>query len=135
MAGLGDMGNSDAGLYSGVTFTSGNSTTLGSILGIARQTLAQPNLPNVAPTIDASTAVWNTMAYSTAATQAGSSSGFSYVNSIVTGGAGGGSVTQVNSRAGLASGAITASSINGNVAQTAFTTVSPFILTTIYIKL
>ncbi len=43
-AGLGDMGNSDAGLFSGLTFSSGNSTTLGSILA-GTATLTTANLP------------------------------------------------------------------------------------------
>lgn len=49
LAGLGDMGNSDNALFSGVTFTSGNSTTLGSILGTARRTLLTANLPAYTP--------------------------------------------------------------------------------------
>lgn len=44
MAGLGDMGNSDAGLFSGLTFSSGNGTTLGSALA-GTVTLTTPNLP------------------------------------------------------------------------------------------
>ncbi|MCK1430907.1 hypothetical protein [Bradyrhizobium sp. 87] len=50
LAGLGDMGNSDRALFSGVTFTSGNSTTLGSSLGGARSTLVTANLPPYTPT-------------------------------------------------------------------------------------
>lgn len=48
-AGLGDMGNSDAGLFSGVTFSKGSSTQLGSVLGAARQTLLTANLPPYTP--------------------------------------------------------------------------------------
>ena len=48
-AGLGDMGNSDAGLFAGLTFSSGNSTTLGSILA-GTVTLATENLPPYTPT-------------------------------------------------------------------------------------
>lgn len=44
LAGLGGMGNSDAGLFSGLTFSSGNSTTLGSILA-GTATLTTDNLP------------------------------------------------------------------------------------------
>ena len=47
-AGLGDMGNSDAGLFAGLTFSSGNSTTLGSILA-GTVTLATENLPPYTP--------------------------------------------------------------------------------------
>jgi hypothetical protein len=50
LAGLGDMGNADNALLSGVTFTSGNSTTLGSSLGAARRTLLTANLPAYTPT-------------------------------------------------------------------------------------
>jgi hypothetical protein len=132
LAGLGDMGNSDAGLFSGVTFTSGTSTTLGATLGAATRSLIQSNLPNIAPTIDASTASFESMVYTTTVVNAGASSGFTYVNLI---GNGGGAGTHIFSKAGLSGGSITASSINGNVGQTAFTTVSPFLLVTTYLKL
>jgi hypothetical protein len=49
VAGLGDMGNSDAGLFTGVTFTSGDAVTLGSRLGAARRTLTIAQLPVVTP--------------------------------------------------------------------------------------
>jgi hypothetical protein len=49
IAGLGDMGNSDRALFSGVTFTSGSSTILGSVLGAARYTLITANLPPYTP--------------------------------------------------------------------------------------
>jgi hypothetical protein len=132
LAGLGDMGNSDAGLFSGVTFSSGTGTTLGATLGAATRSLIQSNLPNIAPTIDASTASFESMVYTTTVVNAGASSGFTYVNLI---GNGGGAGTHVFSKAGLSGGSITASSINGNVGQTAFTTVSPFLLVTTYLKL
>jgi hypothetical protein len=132
LAGLGDMGNSDAGLFSGVTFSSGTSTTLGATLGAATRSLIQSNLPNIAPTIDASTASFESMVYTTTVVNAGASSGFTYVNLI---GNGGGAGTHIFSKAGLSGGSITASSINGNVGQTAFTTVSPFLLVTTYLKL
>lgn len=49
VAGLGDMGNSDNGLFSGVTFTSGTSTTLGAFLGASRRTLVTAYLPPYTP--------------------------------------------------------------------------------------
>jgi hypothetical protein len=49
IAGLGDMGNSDRALFSGITFTSGNSTTLGSVLGSGTRTLLTANLPPYTP--------------------------------------------------------------------------------------
>lgn len=50
LAGLGDMGNSDNALFAGVTFTSGNSTTLGSLLGAAQRTLLIGSLPPITST-------------------------------------------------------------------------------------
>lgn len=47
-AGLGDMGNSDAGLFSGLSFSKGNGVTLGSILA-GTVTLATENLPPYTP--------------------------------------------------------------------------------------
>jgi hypothetical protein len=44
LAALGDMGNTDNALFSGVTFTQGSSTALGSLLGVSRKTLATGNL-------------------------------------------------------------------------------------------
>lgn len=49
IAGLGDMGNSDRALFSGITFTAGNSTTLGSSLGSGLFTLLTANLPPYTP--------------------------------------------------------------------------------------
>jgi len=59
-AGLGDMGNSDAGLFAGLTFSSGNSTTLGSVLA-GTVTLATENLPPYTPSgsISAVTPQWS----------------------------------------------------------------------------
>ncbi len=45
IAGLDDMGNSAAGIFSGATFTSGAATTLGSIIGAARRTLTLSQIP------------------------------------------------------------------------------------------
>ncbi len=45
LASLADMGNTDNGMFSGTTFTSGNSTTLGSLLGAARRTLNATQIP------------------------------------------------------------------------------------------
>jgi hypothetical protein len=47
-AGLGDMGNSDAGLFTGLSFSKGNGVTLGSILA-GTVTLATENLPPYTP--------------------------------------------------------------------------------------
>lgn len=50
MAGLDDMGGSARGVYTGVTFSTGDATTLGSALGSARRTLLTANLPPYTPT-------------------------------------------------------------------------------------
>ena len=47
-AGLGDMGNSDAGLFAGLSFSKGNGVTLGSVLA-GTVTLATENLPPYTP--------------------------------------------------------------------------------------
>ena len=47
IAGLGDMGNTDRGLFAGVAFTRGNSTTLGSTLGAGTTTLTPNLIPNI----------------------------------------------------------------------------------------
>jgi hypothetical protein len=47
-AGLGDMGNSDAGLFTGLSFSKGNGVTLGSVLA-GTVTLATENLPPYTP--------------------------------------------------------------------------------------
>ncbi len=57
-AGLGDMGNSDAALFSGYTFTSGDSVTLGSRLGGAT-TLTTDNLPPYTPQGTIAGAKWS----------------------------------------------------------------------------
>ncbi len=49
MAGLGDMGNSDNLLFSGITFTRGGETVLGSQAGSAFSTLITGNLPPYTP--------------------------------------------------------------------------------------
>jgi hypothetical protein len=131
LAGLGDMGNSDAGLFAGSTFTSGNSTTLGSRLGVGTpKTLVQNNLPNL------------TLAVSTTGTINVTSLVGNIVQGITTYAAQGGGATintpiatsAVNS-AGPNSMSGSTSSLNGGVTAVAFDTVSPFLLVTVYIKL
>jgi hypothetical protein len=65
LAGLGDMGNSDNAVFSGATFTSGNSTTLGSLLGAAKHSLVGVNLPTSQVTAENAlkTAHTTTLAY------------------------------------------------------------------------
>lgn len=94
--------------------------------------IAQNQLPNIAPsvTVDASTAVWNTVASTTSVTTAGNSGSFSYVNGIFNGGSSGGGVTNFSSKPGLFAGSIlaTSSSINGGVTQQAFNKMPPTLI-------
>ncbi|MDQ5916155.1 MAG: hypothetical protein QG584_2049 [Pseudomonadota bacterium] len=57
-AGLGDMGNSDAGLFAGLSFSKGDGVTLGSILA-GTVTLATENLPPYTPSGSLSAARWS----------------------------------------------------------------------------
>jgi microcystin-dependent protein len=108
---------------------------LGQTIGAETATLAQANLPNIAPTIDASTAVWNTLAATSNTTQSGASSSFNFINGLFNGGSTGAGVTNYSSKPGLVSGSITASSINGNVAQTSFSLMQPTTYLNAMIKL
>ena len=135
MAGLGDMGNSDAALFTGSTFASGNGITLGSRLGVGTpRTLLQSALPNATLALSAT----------------GSASVLSTTNQVVTGLIGtfaSGTGTTINAllngsanqsqiaSTGTASVAGTTGSINGGVTQTSFDTISPFLLLTVYQKL
>jgi hypothetical protein len=47
--GLDDMGNTSRGVYTGVTFSTGTATTLGSVVGTPRTTLITANLPPYTP--------------------------------------------------------------------------------------
>lgn len=94
--------------------------------------IGQNQLPNIAPSIsvDASTAVWNTVAASGTSTTAGNSGVFGYVSSLFSGGTSGAGVTNYNSKPGLFSGAIiaTSASINGGVTQQAFNKMPPTLI-------
>lgn len=134
LAGLDDMGNTASGrLTTGVFGTS--PIVLGAAGGAQTITLLQSDLPNVAPTIDASTAVWNTVAASSASSFNGGGAPFGYTPNLFNGGTSGGGVSNFNSKAGLVGGSITASSINGGVGQTSPSKVQPTMLATIYLKL
>ncbi len=100
-------------------------TTIGATGG-GPYTMLRTDMPNVAPTIDASTAVWNTASFNSTNINVGTNSIQSVVNSMA-GGSGGGA-TNVNSKAGLVGGNIIASSINGNVTQTAMKVMPPAIV-------
>jgi hypothetical protein len=125
LAGLGDMGNSDRGLFSGVTFGSGNSTTLGSFLGAGTRTLLTANLPPYTPAGTNGTVTVNGL------TNVANNSGFSALS------AGGNSVPLIGNNFTLTStgsGPTFTGTPQGGT-STAFGIVQPTILVTTYIKL
>lgn len=159
IAALADMGNTNNGIYSAVTFSRGDSVTLGSIVGAARRQLLLQNLPAYTPagSLSLSTPV------STSVTTTGTASVTSTVSnigqgtntgdvSLQTGAAavlsGFANGTRVNS-AITSTGNITASSPATSTATPTgtftgspqggsaafFDTVSPYLLITLYIKL
>lgn len=120
-----------AGSGSGLT-----ARVLGVAVGAETITIAQNQLPNVAPTIDASTAVWNSVAAGSSSinyTPGGTVQ--SIVNTLFNGGTTGGGVTNYSSKAGLFTGSITASSINGGVSQTATSVMQPIVFLNCMVKL
>ena len=133
MAGLDDMGAAAASAFTGVTFTSGAATTLGSILGSATKTIAQNYLPNA------------TLAYSNAISVTSASTYFqTNVAPVgIVAGSGGsnyiavpnGAVTTASSVASTGTSAGTTASINGGVVQVAMPTIQSTILITVYAKL
>lgn len=127
LAGLGDMGNSDNDLFDGLAFTRGDATTLGSLLGAAKSTVAQANLPSVNFVVDI---------------PAGQGSHFHQVPVRQAPPTSGGNTISGSDQAsyGLASTAsATLPAMSGTAASggsgTALATVSPYVLVTIYCKL
>jgi hypothetical protein len=106
-----------------------NGFALNATGGSQSKTLLRSNLPNVQPSaaVDASTAVWNTIAASSSVGTLGNGSPFNFVPGLFNGGTSGGGVTNYNSKAGLAGGSITAAieSLNGGVTQTAINGMPP----------
>lgn len=130
LAGLGDMGNTDAALFAGTPFTAGNSTTLGSRLGIGTPlALARADLPNVTQTFSLTGTATSTAAFATglnlSSSNAAPGGGINFGTSVSTG--------TVTSNVTITGGSI--QSLNGGVPQTTPTVVSPLFLVTIYIKL
>jgi hypothetical protein len=131
LAGLGDMGNSDLALFNGTTFSSGNSTTLGSTIGVGTPRILQrSDLPNIVLTYSGTFNL----------NQSGivQYSGGAFAGGVTVGGSGGG--TAFNSGPpGLITPSVNitgnTSGLNGGVGQTSFNTVSPLLLVTTYIKL
>ncbi len=129
VAGLDDMGNTAASRLTSATITGGG-TTLGATGGAQTNTIAQNNLPNVAPTFTGSAGV---VSVTTTA------------NNVATGLFQSSAGLGVNSYGVLSFGTITStgiftpvgsiSSINGGVSQQAMGILQPTMLMTIYIKL
>jgi hypothetical protein len=133
LAGLGDMGNTDNALFSGATFTSGNSTTLGSLIGAARRTLTVGQLPTGITSANATQNITVTPA------------GFNLANasSNVAGALGTLNAGSINfpqtsgtwSNSGGISGSNSISVTSNNTLGQAFDSVSPYGLVTVYAKL
>lgn len=132
MAALSDMGNSDVGLFAGVTFQTGNSTTLGSLLGAARRTLAVGSLPPITSTATQNITVGppagNTLAYGL-----GTGTGFAFAPT------GGSSIAPTNGNNWTFVGSLTTSNnisvISTGTTGSAFDSVSTYALVTTYVKL
>lgn len=119
----------------GANITSAGSGINGAVFnaygGVQSSSIADIHLPNVTRTVsvDASTAVWNTVAAGSSVTTAGNSGSFGYVTSIFNGGSSGGGLTNYSSKPGLFSGSITATvAINGGVTQQAFNKMPPTLI-------
>lgn len=122
LANLDDMGNSTRGTFTGVTFGTGNATTLGSYLGAARRTLTTPNLPPYTPSGSVSTTIGN-QSGRTVGTSFGTVQSGNTVTAVL-----GGEFLNLS-----ASSSFTGTAQGGT--STPFDTVSPFLLMTTYIKL
>jgi hypothetical protein len=127
MAGLGDMGNSDRALFSGVTFNSGNSTTLGSYLGASTRALLTANLPPYTPSGTISASTTGTIA------QQGFAQSGAQVSSGASLGSNSGGLNQQSWLTLNTSATFTGTPQGGT--STAFGIVQPTMLMTIYIKL
>jgi hypothetical protein len=131
IAGLGDMGNTDAGRLTGVNFGT-NPLVLGAAGGSESVALARSQLPNVAPTFTGA---------ATGVSVVSTNGGIAFNGSLSGGVGGGAGPVNVSSNIGTitSTGTITPNgsvgSLNGGVSQTALVLVQPTMLTTFYIKL
>lgn len=133
LAALADMGSSDNGLFTGATFTSGNATTLGSLIGAARRSLALANIPSH----DHDVFTFEMGHSHTAPLQGGFTSFQGGGNPFYTGGGPGTTGTamsgvQVRS---AAAGAGTENKTAATGSGTTFDTMTPAALVTFYVKL
>lgn len=127
---LSDMGNTADTSLDSLTFARGNSTTLGGAAGAVRSTLAQTNLPAIAPTFSG-----------TAATIGGSlpgvvttSSGFINLN-VSTGSSGVFGIVNPLTGTNFSASYTPQGTISTLGSGTSFATISPFVLVTFYLKL
>ena len=126
MVALADMGNSANNYYDGVSFQTGDATTLGSLVGAARRTLAQANLPAISPTF---TGTPMTASGSLPTVAVG-------IASDTTGGGGFSFLKPTGQGASFTTNTFTpGGTISALGSGTAFDTVSPFVFVTTYIKL
>lgn len=128
LAGLDDMGNSSRGGFAGVTFSIGNATTLGSVLGQARRTLLLANLPAYTPT----------GTITNGAITIGGATGLRNVSGDNNNsGGGGGPFSAMSSNPPTLTGSQASSTFAGAQvgASAAFDTISPYLLVTLYLKL
>lgn len=120
IAGLGDMGNSDNALFSGVTFTRGTSTSLGALLGASRHTNTVAEMPSHNHTLH----------------DPGHIHGYTIANQAYTAAVGGGATSfATNATAANTASSTTGITIDAAGSGTAWDSVSPFALVTIYVKL
>ncbi len=138
LASLGDMGNTDAALFTGSTFANGNGITLGSRLGVGTpRSILRTDLPNANIAVASTGTATVTSSNSDVLRGAVTFPSFAYAG----GGAANGALLSANSvTPGFIGATGTASvsgqfALNGGVTQTPFDTVSPFLLITTYIKL
>lgn len=128
IVGLADMGNSTSPLLNGVLFNSpGTPTTLGSTGGAATRTIATANLPPYTPSGSVGAPVVVGLGGGQAIAAANSSSTFLAVGSGT-----------VNTYQSTQMGPVTSGPFTGNAqggSSTPLESISPVILTTIYIKL
>ncbi len=133
LAGLDDMGGSARGVFTGATFSTGDATTLGSIIGASRRTLSLTQLPTGITSANTSaiplTALSTNFVINNTSGPASSAIG----GGAVMAWAAGAFVSQLASTGTVAIG--NAAVTSNNTSGAAHDTISPYMLITIYIKL
>lgn len=124
---LADMGNTADTSLNSVTFAKGDATTLGSMLGVPRKSLVTANLPPYTPSGSITNgAITNTVSGGTVAGNTGASFSSGPYNAPI-------NVANIVVSSSQAASTFTGTAQGGT--STAFDTISPFMLITIYIKL